>query len=211
MDDIQVLMHARVVASMAAKLPHSWRDDSHERYCHIGALLTDAVLQAGVNYRTVVAPRVNRVLERFPNATTTPKFRELLIQVGPAHVLQWSDSEKPRRLLLLTNFLYDNCVFTTTAFQTWLLIESNCAEIKRVRGIGPKTLDYLKCLCGIDAVAVDRHIRNFAARAGVYVRDYEVVQRVVEEAADLMQISRSQLDRIIWSSESRGLEATLDG
>lgn len=203
MDDKQVLAHASAVAALAANLPGECRDEPQERYSHMGALLADAVLQAGMNYRTVVAPRVNRVLERFPHAATTPTFRDVLAHVGPASVLQWSNPEKPLRLLLLTNFLFDNCVFTTTAFQTWLLVDTNCAHLAGVRGIGPKTLDYLKCLCGIDAVAVDRHIRKFVAKAGVQVREYATVQKVIEQAADLMQISRSELDRIIWSSESQ--------
>lgn len=203
MDDRDLIASARAVASVAVKLTRSRPYTPRERYSHMGALLADAVLQAGLNYRTVVAPRVNNLLERFPHATTTPVFRDLLMEFGPAHVLRWSDSEKPRRLLLLTDFLFDNCVFTTTAFHAWLLDDSNRAKLATVRGIGPKSLDYLRYLCGIDVVAVDRHIRNFVAKAGVQADDYQVVQRVVERAADLLRIPRSQLDQIIWSSESQ--------
>ena len=37
-------------------------------YNHIGALFTDIILQAGLNYAYVVKPRVNRILYDFPQA-----------------------------------------------------------------------------------------------------------------------------------------------
>ena len=190
---------------MAAKLPHRERAGPQERYDHMGALMADAVLQAGLNYRTVVAPRVRNLLQRFPYATSIPTFRSVLLEVGSANVLHWSHPEKPLRLLLLTNFLYDNCVFTSTAFRTWLLIDANCAALAGVRGIGPKTLDYLKCLCGIDTVAVDRHLMRFIAKAGVQSPGYSSVQEILERAAGMMEISKTELDRMIWLSESDAL------
>lgn len=47
-------------------------------YLHMGATLTDAVLQAGVNYAHVVQPRVERVRSRYPEATTASAFLALL-------------------------------------------------------------------------------------------------------------------------------------
>ena len=41
---------------------------------HIGALFTDIILQSGVNYRTVVAPRVKFVLEMYPIAFSVENF-----------------------------------------------------------------------------------------------------------------------------------------
>ena len=41
---------------------------------HIGALFTDTILQAGVNYKRVVWPRVKYVLETFPYADTVHSF-----------------------------------------------------------------------------------------------------------------------------------------
>ena len=41
-------------------------------YDHMGALVVDGVLQAGIRYETVVVPRVELVLARFPEARTPP-------------------------------------------------------------------------------------------------------------------------------------------
>ena len=46
---------------------------------HIGALFTDAILQAGVNYRSVVRPRVERVLFNFPEANTVSSFSNVFV------------------------------------------------------------------------------------------------------------------------------------
>jgi hypothetical protein len=35
-------------------------------YGHMGATLTDAVLQSGISYETVVLPRVERILRDYP-------------------------------------------------------------------------------------------------------------------------------------------------
>jgi hypothetical protein len=168
----------------------------------MGALLSDAVLQTAMNYRNVVVPRVHRVLIRFPEAVTTIAFRDVLTRVGAADVLNWSHPEKPRRLLGLTTFLVDNCVFTVTAFRMWLLEDINAKQLLSLRGVGPKTIDYMKKLCGIDAIAVDRHLRMFALRAGVPDASYHILQQIVEHAASLLSVSYSELDRLIWVSES---------
>ena len=62
-------------------------------YAHMGATLTDAVLQSGLNYRTVVYPRVRSVMERFPSATSTASFWTVLETHTPATVLNWSHPE----------------------------------------------------------------------------------------------------------------------
>lgn len=55
-------------------------------YCpyinHIGALFTDTILQAGVNYRSIVWPRVAHILDTFPYATTVSVFAEVLENYG---------------------------------------------------------------------------------------------------------------------------------
>ena len=49
--------------------------DAATGYDHMGALLVDAALQAGIRYETVVWPRVTAVLEHYPEAQTTSEFR----------------------------------------------------------------------------------------------------------------------------------------
>ncbi len=76
-------------------------DDIEGTYHHIGATIADAILQAGTNYATVVNPRVNSILNTYPDARTTTAFRDLLEREGVKEVLSWNDDEKPNRVLAL--------------------------------------------------------------------------------------------------------------
>jgi hypothetical protein len=48
--------------------------DFDEPYGHMGATLTDAILQQGIDYTTVVEPRVNNILTTYPEAKATTQF-----------------------------------------------------------------------------------------------------------------------------------------
>jgi hypothetical protein len=63
----------------------------------MGAVIADAVLQAGLNYRTVVAPRVERIAREYPEAATTSGFIALAGRIGFDKLLRWDHPEKPRR------------------------------------------------------------------------------------------------------------------
>lgn len=39
-------------------------------YNHMGATITEMILQAGIDYRSVVVPRVQNILRRYPEAAT---------------------------------------------------------------------------------------------------------------------------------------------
>lgn len=45
---------------------------------HLGAVLADCVLQAGLNYRTVVRARIERIIDLFPEAATLAGTTEVL-------------------------------------------------------------------------------------------------------------------------------------
>ena len=71
-----------------------------------------------------------------------------------------------------------------------------------MKGIGPKTVDYLACLVGADCIAVDRHIRGFAEAAGLENNGYEYLRQVFSFAADLLDVSRREFDARIWHYQS---------
>jgi hypothetical protein len=170
----------------------------YEGYKHMGAILTDAILQAGLNYKTVVAPRVQRVIKQYPEALTTSKFLSIIREDGADHVLNWRHPEKPRRLYEITAFLDQLSIDTDKDLHNWLLNKSNSESLLQINGIGPKTRDYLKNLVNISSVAVDRHIRNFVQSAGILNKEYAELQLIVETTANLLKISSSSLDHAIW-------------
>lgn len=171
---------------------------SYNGYDHMGAILTDTILQAGLNYRTVVAPRVKRVMELYPIAYTTSTFLSIIEQDGANQVLNWQHPEKPRRLYEFTQFLFTLSIESDKDLYNWLMIQGNDQSLLKLRGIGPKTIDYLKNLVNLPAVAVDRHIRTFVLNAGITSGRYSEIQAIVEQAADLLNIGRSSLDHAIW-------------
>src|SRR5690349_17714773 len=76
-----------------------------ELHNHMGAILTDAFLQAGINYKRVVEPRVRRI-KSYPHAKTTSGFLKLLHEVGHEKLLDFH-GRKPLWILEITTF-FDN-------------------------------------------------------------------------------------------------------
>src|ERR1039458_7012053 len=64
---------------------------------HLGAVLADAILQAGVSYRTVVRMRVERIHLQFPDAATLPGLITFLEQQGAGEFLLWNHPIKTSR------------------------------------------------------------------------------------------------------------------
>lgn len=167
-------------------------------YKHMGAILTDTVLQAGLNYRTVVEPRVRRVLNNYPEAKITSVFLKTINQFGANSILNWKHPEKPRRLLDVTSLLCSCGVETEDDLKYWLVEPINAQTLRMIKGIGPKTVDYLKNLVDLPSVAVDRHIKNFVKNAGIYCDGYEDIRSIVISAASLLELSPDELDHAIW-------------
>ena len=170
---------------------------------HIGALLSDAVLQPGLNYRTVVAPRVNRVVRLFPEAVCLLAFSGILLRHGPNYVLNWKHHEKPRRLTEIVRVLGEESIESAHDLASWLGSETNVAKLLHIRGVGPKTVDYMAILAGADGVAIDRHIESFLEAAGIAPKDYADARRIVCLTADLLGVSRGTLDQALWETCSQ--------
>jgi hypothetical protein len=165
-------------------------------------VLADAVLQAGLNYETVVRMRVMRIESQFPETATLSGLIELIERGGASDLLLWKHPTKLTRFVCLAKFLAMRGIETTDELKRWLCVSGARTDLLRLNGIGPKTCDYLCCLVGIDGVAVDRHLKRFASEAGVSVRDYECLKSVVGYAADLLGMSRRDFDAWIWRTVS---------
>ena len=181
---------------------------------HIGALFTDAILQAGVNYRSVVRPRVESVLIRFPEADTVSAFSNILDTYGISNVLNWNNAAKINRMHDLVSFCMVHSIETASELTSFLNDKEGEEQLKKINGIGDKTCDYMKRLLGFDTVAVDRHIREFLLDADIIYDNYFEIKEVVEFAADFMAKTRRTLDYSIWSymssKNSNNRELVLD-
>ena len=164
--------------------------------------MADAILQAGLNYRTVVYPRVLAIIEAYPAASSLRGVNAIIHAGRLPDFLLWSHPTKLRRFRALAFYFAQHQVETSGILRD--RIEERCFRngLLEIPGIGPKTVDYLACLVGMDAIAVDRHIRSFAREAGLLIRDYDTLRLVFCYAADFLGMSRRDFDSWVWSTVS---------
>ncbi len=168
-------------------------------YQHIGATIVDGILQSGLNYETVVKPRVVSVLANFPSHTTTSSFQAVCEEKGIKNIISWNNDKKPNLIMLLLSFLKTENVETCQQFSIWLDQEQNIHKLRTIKGIGPKTIDYFNSLLGKETIAVDVHLKRFVKMAGIEFSDYDEIKNVITKAANHLDISLSLLDHSIWN------------
>jgi hypothetical protein len=174
--------------------------DVYTSYLHMGATVTDAVLQAGLNFQSTVKPRVERVLRVYPEARTTAAFNALVDDLGAGQVMDWSNPVKQQRLLDLLALLTAQDLQTEEDLRVWLTQAAHRARLQTIKGIKKKTCHYLQILCGDrDAVAVDVNLRTAFARAGLKVSGDDELADVVRGAAALMAVTPAGLDAALWT------------
>jgi hypothetical protein len=80
---------AHALLAYIAKTPafETNKEPDYGDYRHMGATISAAILQAGLNWETTVEPRIGRLRTQFPEAETTTGFLRLLTQRGHVDVL----------------------------------------------------------------------------------------------------------------------------
>lgn len=167
-------------------------------YYHMGATITDAVLQAGLNYNNVVYPRVKNLLYQYSQYRTTCDFIILFQTIPLEDLIEWKNERKLNLIKGLSWFFQDNNIQNEDQLSSWLKNEFNVALLAGIKGIGPKTIDYLKMLSGNQAIAIDRHLFCFLRLAGVVVNSYEEARVIYEDAAKRLCLTDYEIDRKIW-------------
>lgn len=196
---IEVLLAARRIADHAKDEGALWEQKVPRATCeHLGAVLADSVLQAGLNYTTVVRPRVLAILRTYPTLDTVSSLLELIQEQRTGEFLNWRHQEKVTRFEALVAFLKERGIEDVQDLRSNLSLEQFCDAIQTVNGIGPKTVDYMACLVGIDSIAVDRHVRTFAKSVGVENDDYHFLRKSFCCAADLLALPRREFDAWLW-------------
>jgi endonuclease III len=87
---------------------------------------------------------------------------------------------------------------TESDLSKWLCSPGASGELLAIKGIGPKTLDYLKILVGLPTIAVDRHVRSLCQSLGFEFKEYSEFKSVLCIAAEILAIAPQVLDGIIW-------------
>jgi len=172
-------------------------------YNHIGATAADAVLQANMRYATHVKPRVNRILETYPEARTTTAVLQLLEEVSATEFLNWRGQDRAERFSSVLHLLASEHIETEANLRDWLLKDTNLLKLRSIKGIGLKTADYFKILVGFSTSAIDRHLLKFLGLAGLAPSGYSKAQAVINATADIMSVDRAYFDHSIWQYMSR--------
>jgi hypothetical protein len=200
---LETLKSARCIANYAVGMGiNTETKETRPITDHLGAVLADTALQAGLNYRSVVRPRVERILHQYPDAADMVGLQKVLENRSIAEFLQWKHPDKIGRFTALQELLQSERLQTVADLRRWLLSGNSRNALLDISGVGPKTVDYLCCLVGIDCIPVDRHVKLFAKNAGIEARDYEGIRLAVSFAADLLGISRRTFDAWLWNLAS---------
>ena len=168
-------------------------------YCHMGATITDSILQAGLNYRYIVYPRVCRLLAEFSDYKTTCDFIILMQTIPLSELIDWHNTKKLQLIQHMSWLFYDSNVETEAQLAVWLTESRNIQRLIEMKGVGPKTVDYLNLLSGNQTIAIDRHLFSFLRLSGIFTDSYEEASNIYRRAADLLSMSEYELDRKIWS------------
>ncbi|MBA4417098.1 MAG: hypothetical protein C0392_04190 [Syntrophus sp. (in: bacteria)] len=173
-------------------------------YNHMGATITDSILQAGLKWSSVVKPRLDRLKKDYPEAITTDGFNKIIEKAGIKVLINWKDSEKPNRIMRLTELFLKEGVENEVDLKAWLGNHTNIQKLEQIKGIGNKTVDYLKWLSGIPTAAVDIHLFRFLELAGIFTKDYFEAKGIINGTADLRGLNRTVFDHSIWKYMSEG-------
>lgn len=195
----EVLLVARRIANRAKDEGVLFAEKHPRVTCeHLGAVLADSVLQAGLNYTTVVRPRVLAILRSHPSRHSISSLVSLIDDGKTNAFLNWRHHEKVSRFEALVVFLQRCGIEDVVDLRASLASDEFCGAIQNIKGIGPKTVDYMACLVGLDSIAVDRHVRTFAKAIGVENDDYHFLRASFCYAADLLSLPRREFDGWLW-------------
>lgn len=173
-------------------------EDIDGNYQNMGAIIIDGILQAGIKYETTVRPRVKRYLINYQEITTTSQFAKLIAQETVSSIIEWKPSAKTERIQGLTEFLVENSIETQEEFKEWLSYDENINKLKSLSGIGDKTADYFKILCGHKNNAIDRHLLNFLEMADIRTDSYDEAHKVISKTSVLLNLDEAVYDHSIW-------------
>ncbi|WP_329389291.1 hypothetical protein OG625_35785 [Streptomyces sp. NBC_01351] len=173
-------------------------------WTHMGAVICDASFQARRKYEFTIRPRILRLQAAWPDAATVGGFRSRLAAEDLAVAMDFADPRRVATAHGIADLLAAQGVDTRADLHVWLDHAANRAALRSVKGVGPKTVDYIGNLVGRSQVAVDVHLRAFAADAGVVGLRYEALRSAYEGAAAALGHEPGGLEHAVWSWKSRG-------
>ncbi|MGW7530094.1 hypothetical protein [Streptomyces sp. NPDC054783] len=171
-------------------------------WTHMGAVICDASFQAQRKYELQIRPRLLRLQAAWPDAGTVRGFQARLRTEDLAVAMDFSSPRRVAKARAITEVLVAGGVDTRDDLRAWLDHQENRDTLRRVKDVGPKTVDYIGNLVGRSQVAVDVHLRAFAADAGLPNLSYQELRCVYEETAHLLGHEPGALEHAVWGSKA---------
>ncbi|MFE7961013.1 hypothetical protein [Streptomyces sp. NPDC057413] len=195
---------ARRLADHVQHLLGSGPFPAPDGWTHMGAVICDVSFQPRCKYERTLRPRHLDLQLSWPDARTVRGFQHRLATEDLAVAMKFNHAQKVATAHAITDLLAAHGVDTREDLRTWLHHQDNRAALRTVKGVGPKSIDYIGNLVGRSHVAVDLHLRAFAADAGVPDLPYDQLCAVYEEAAVLLGHDKGGLDHAVWRHRSKG-------
>lgn len=167
-------------------------------YNHLGLTLADAILQANRNYEIHVEPRIKRIQKLYPEAYNLEGLKKVIKNISVNEFLKLRGKVRVKRFMDLLNLCSEENIRTESDLYDWLHDPNNLNKLRNIKGIGPKTVDYLKILVSFETNAVDRHLLKFIENAQIKISGYDEAHRIINTTADLLNVKRSDFDHSIW-------------
>lgn len=182
--------------------------DGGRRYArgwdHLGGVIVDAVLQRQRKYIAVVRPRVVRLIEEWPDADTVTGMRRRIDSGTLAEAISWRGGSRLQQISELTTLFELAGIDTVDDLRTHLIDPELRTVLRRnlrtVKYVGPKTVDYFDILVGLDTgVAIDSRVRRVASKAGIGNTSYAYLAALIHEVAEVKGWRPGDLDAAIWA------------
>lgn len=172
---------------------------------HIGAIIVDAVLQRRQRYKATVRPRVENLVAVWPEAATVSGFRKRIDEGGLSVAIRWKSEQRLTQIKKILAVFESAGIETVDDLRNHLLDnvtgDELHAALRKVKFVGPKTVDYIDILAGLDqTVAVDVRIRRFITNAGIPNLSYRHVSEVIHAAAVSRGWRPGDLDAAMWNA-----------
>lgn len=168
---------------------------------NMGATIIDGILQAGLNYKNVVKPRVDKFKNEHRDIKTTTQFYNLISTKDLSELIKMK-GQKIDRIHTLVKFLKNEKIETEDDFYNWLSDKDNLLALSNLKGIKSKTIDYLKILTGHkETVAVDIRLLNFIKLSCPDLDNitYEFAKELLMKTAKKLRVEPATLDFSIWT------------
>lgn len=192
----QLAAHARnVLGNGPFHPPRGWT--------HMGAVICDASFHARRKYMSTLRPRLLLLQSAWPDAATVRGFQARLATEDLAAAMHFNSPGRVATAHGITALLAANGVDSRADLHAWLNDQASRTALRTVKGVGPKTVDYIGNLVGRSQVAIDVHLRAFAADAGVSGLTYEQLQAVYAEAATLLGQEPGGFEHAVWRFKSQ--------